>query len=108
VNKQRKGGKKMNSLNEVLLREGYDSPHALMKDWALIVALSKVEQYRADCDFFQKKHGMTMEAFESHLHRETGSEDFEKEDDINDWEFSLEALKWWEKKIKELQDVTDS
>ena len=98
----------MDSLNEVLLREGYGSPRALMKDWALIVALSKVEQYRAECDFFQKKYGMTMEDFESHLHGERGSENFEKEDDINDWEFSLEALKWWEKKIKELQDVTDS
>jgi hypothetical protein len=51
----------MDSLNEVLLREGYGSPHALIKDWVLIVALSKVEQYRAECDFFQKKYGMTME-----------------------------------------------
>jgi len=107
-NRLRTGGNKMDSLNEVLLREGYSSPHALIKDWALIVALSKVEQYRADCDFFQKKYNMSMEEFESSLHRETGSEDFEKEDDINDWEFSLEAQKWWEKKIRELQDAADN
>jgi len=98
----------MDSINEVLLREGYGSPHALIKDWALIVALSKLEKYRAECDFFQKKYGTTLEDFEAQLHRERGQEDFEKEDDINDWEFSLEALKWWEKKIKELQDASDS
>ena len=97
----------MDSLNEVIFREGYGSPTALMKEWALIVALSKVEQYKVECDFFQKKYGMTMEDFESRLRGERGREDFEKEDDMNDWEFSLEALKWWEKKIKELQDVTD-
>jgi hypothetical protein len=57
--------------------------------------------------FFSKEirhdHGVLSLIF-----TERGSEDFDMEDDINDWEFSLEALKWWEKKIKELQDVTDS
>ena len=98
----------MDSLNEVLLREGYGSPQTLIKDWALIAALSRVEQYRAECDFFQNKHGMTMEEFESHLHKEKGREDFEKEDDLNDWEFSFNALSWWEQKIREIQDATDS
>jgi len=90
----------------VLFREGYDSSKAFIRDWALLVFLSRVEQYRAECDFFQKKYGMRMEEFKSYLHKESGGEDFKKEDDINDWEFSIKALKWWEKKIKELQDVT--
>jgi len=96
----------MDVLKEILLKEGYVSPHALTKDWALIVALSRVEQYRAECDFFQKKYGLTMEDFESHLHGERGSENFEKEDDINDWEFCLDALKWWKQKVKEIRDLT--
>ena len=96
----------MDGLNEVLLKEGYGSPDALLKDWALIIALSKVEQYRAECDFFKKKYGMAADEFESNLHTERGSEDFEKENDLDDWEFSSGALKWWENKIKELQNDT--
>lgn len=86
-------------------KEIHNSQHVLDKEGALLVALSKVEQYRAECDFFQKKYGMTMEDFESHLHGERGSENFEKENDMDDWEFSLEALKWWEKRIKEIRGV---
>ena len=95
----------MDSINEVLLREGYASWQALIKDWALIAALSKLEQYRAECDFFQKKYGMTLEKFEARLREKKGREEFEKEADIIDWEFSAEAVKWWEKKIKEIQDA---
>ncbi|MBU0734545.1 MAG: hypothetical protein KJ573_08295 [Proteobacteria bacterium] len=63
----------------------------------------RVEQYKAECHFFQKKYGMSMEEFESRLHEEKGYEDFEKEDDLADWQFSLETLRWWEEKERNLQ-----
>ena len=44
-----------------------------------------------------------MEEYESRLHKEKSCEDFEKEDDIADWQFSLEPLKWWEEKAKNLK-----
>jgi hypothetical protein len=93
----------MDAFDEVLFREGYGTPNALVKDWALLVALSRVDQYRAERDFFQKKYGMTIEEFEFYLHGDRGSENFDEEDDINDWEYSLKALKWWEKMVKDLQ-----
>jgi len=43
---------------------------------------------------------MTMEEFEFYIHGDRGSENFEEKDNINDWKFSLEVLKWWEKKSK--------
>jgi len=46
---------------------------------------------------------MSMKEFEFRLHQEKGYEDFEKEDDIADWQFSFQALKWWEGKAKYLQ-----
>ena len=95
----------MSILEEVLLKEGYGSKEEKIRDWALDVALSKLEKYKAESDFFEKKYGMNLKEFESFLHKEKGSEDFEKEEDIEDWEFSFKALKWWEKKIKELQIV---
>ncbi len=98
----------MDSLNEVLLREGYGSPRAVVKEWALILALSTLEKYRAECEFFQEKYGATLDKFEERLHRTRGHEDFEKEDDADDWEFCSEAVKWWEKKIREIQDAADN
>ena len=44
----------MNILKEVLFKEGYGSPDELIRDWALIMALSKLEQYKAESDFFKK------------------------------------------------------
>ena len=90
----------MQAFEEVLYSEGYDSTKAVVRDWALLVSLSRVEQYRAECDFFQKKYGMSMEEFEFRLHQEKGYEDFAKEDDMADWQFSLQALKWWAEKAK--------
>ena len=51
----------MNILKEVLFKEGYGSPDELIRDWALIMALSKLEQYKAENDFFEKKYRMNLE-----------------------------------------------
>jgi hypothetical protein len=89
-------------VEEVLLKEGYRSSEEFMRDWVLILALSKKEQYRAEIDYFEKKHHMKFEEFDSLLHTTKGEEDFQKEEDVEDWEFSVNALRWWEEKIGEL------
>ena len=98
----------MNVSKEVLFKEGYGSTDEFIRDWALIMALSKLEQFKAENDFFEKKYKMNLEEFESLLHKEKGKEDFEKEEDTEDWEFSLSALRWWEEKVRELQSATGS
>ena len=45
----------MSILEEVLLKEGYGSKEEIIRDWALVVALSKLEKYKAESDFFEKK-----------------------------------------------------
>jgi hypothetical protein len=96
------------ALTEVLLEEGYSSSHELVRDWALMMALSRLEQYRAECEFFERKHGMPLEQFECLVHEKKGQEDFEQEEDIEDWEFCVSALKWWQAKIEKLRHVADS
>jgi hypothetical protein len=86
-------GNTMTVLTEVLLEEGYNSTDELVRDWALLVALSRLEQYQAECEFFEKKHNMSLEQFG-------------QEEDIEDWEFSCNALKWWQAKAKELGYAT--
>jgi len=96
------------NLKEILQKEGYNCPDELLRDWSLITGLSKIEQYKAECEFFKKKYGMNLEELETFLHKEKGKENFEKEEDIEDWEFSVNALRWWEKKVKELENVASA
>ncbi|OQX23095.1 MAG: hypothetical protein BWK80_27795 [Desulfobacteraceae bacterium IS3] len=95
----------MSAVKEILSEGGYDSPETLARDWALMLALSKLEKYKAECDFFEHKYKMNFEDFETFLHKEKGKEDFEAEEDIEDWEFALKAFQWWEDKIQEIKNA---
>ncbi len=87
---------------EVLLKEGYFSGERLIRDQALLIALSKIEQYKAECDYYEHKYGSLIDDFEAALRAERGKEDFQKEEDLDDWEFASAALKWWTGKADEL------
>lgn len=94
----------METVKEVLAKEGYVSSDEFARDGALVLALSRLEQYRAEVESFEKKYGMALKEFESSLYADKGGEDFAKEADLEDWEFALEAQKWWEGKARKLQD----
>ena len=95
----------MNSMKEILLEEGYTSEETLVRDVSLLFAMSKSEQYRSECEFFQKKYRMSIDDFDKMLHKKRGIELIEKEEDFEDWEFAVNALKWWEDKVRELKNV---
>jgi len=40
----------MHSAREILFKEGYTSPEHFIRDSALIIALSKIDQYKGECD----------------------------------------------------------
>ncbi len=69
------------------------------------MALSIIEEYRAECDYFSQKYGATRKEFEDSLRAKKGSEDFEKEEDLDDWEFAEAALRWWSEKA-DYPDIT--
>ena len=91
------------SAREILFKEGYTSPEHFIRDSALIIALSKIDQYKAECDSYKEKYGMEMEELEVILHKKKGAEDFEKEEDLEDWEFAVHAVRWWQEKADELR-----
>jgi hypothetical protein len=98
--------KKMNSSNvahEILFKEGYTSSESFIRDSALIIALSKIDQYKAECDSYMGKYGLEMEKFKAVLHKDKGTENFEKEEDLEDWEFAVQAVRWWQEKADELR-----
>jgi hypothetical protein len=97
---------KMTSVvKDILFEDGYSSSEEALKDWALFVALSRVEQYRSERECFEERYGMPLEAFENELHADKGFEDFQKEGDLEDWAFACKALSWWEEKLKDIQRV---
>ncbi|MEW5961128.1 MAG: hypothetical protein AB1801_25660 [Chloroflexota bacterium] len=98
----------MTALTEVIIEEGYNSTDELMRDWALMVALTRVDQYQAECEFFEQKYGVKYEEFERQVHANEGYEDFEHEEDLDDWEFSTHALKWWQGKAEELHRAANA
>lgn len=50
--------------------------------------------------FFEHKYSAK---FEYAFRQIKGEENFEKEEDLDDWEFAFNALKWWDKKANELR-----
>lgn len=92
----------MSATTEVLLEAGYSSADELVQDWALMIAMSKIEQYQAECEFFEKKYGAKFNDVEQLAHKAKGTESFKQEDDLEDWEFAKQALGWWQTQVKEL------
>jgi len=93
----------MDTLKEVLAEEGYSSEQTLIKDVTLLFALSKIEQYQSECDYYQRKYEMSIKEFDSKIHKSKGKENFENEEDFEDWEFSSHALDWWKKRVSALK-----
>jgi hypothetical protein len=98
----------MTVLTDVLRQEGYASAQGVLRDWALMTALSRLDQYRAECEAFETKYHMSLNEVERLAHRQKGTEDFQREEDIEDWEFCASALKWWQAKVQELRCAGDS
>jgi len=78
------------------------SKNDALKEFSLLMALSKRDKYKLECRKFQKKYQSEFKKFEEHLHSQKNHEDYEKENDSDDWEFALSSLHWWEEKIREM------
>lgn len=88
---------------QVLLEEGYRSTEELLRSWALMTAMSRLEQYRAESELFERKYRGTFTAVEHAVHTTKGQEDFEQEKDLEDWEFAERALAWWQSRVQDLR-----
>jgi len=95
----------INTVLEIISKEGLGSTDIVIKEWALMIALSKIDKYQSECDFFSHKYNMSFKDFDVYLHENKGKEIFRKEEDFEDWEFSLNALKWWSSKARDLRNA---
>jgi len=77
------------------------------KEISLLIALSKRDKYQLECAKFQQKYQASFDDFEKLLHSQKNQEDYTKESDLDDWEFAISSRNWWEKRIKELINVSN-
>ncbi|MDR4507418.1 MAG: hypothetical protein MRJ65_04120 [Candidatus Brocadiaceae bacterium] len=76
----------------------------LLKNYALNLVNGKIQKYEVEKSCFEKKYGQSLEDFRRKLDAMENEENFEWEDDLNDWEFAVENLKYWKRKASELQN----
>ena len=92
-------------VQDILAQEGYSSSEDFARDMSICIALARKEQYKAECEFFERKYGMSLGQLEQILHTLRNVEDFNKEEDLEDWGFASAALRWWEGKLGDMQGV---
>lgn len=79
------------------------SPMNLLKNYALNLIHSKIQKYEAENLYYKNKYDCTFEKFKQKVNDMKDNEVFEWEDDLMDWEFAIENLTYWKKKVEELQ-----
>jgi len=86
-----------------ILTEAGEQQDTVLREHAVLVALSKVSRYEAECSGFISKHGQEFEAFRARIEAMENEENFEAEDDLLDWEFAHRALMRWRDRAQELR-----
>ena len=92
-------------INEIFFEDGYLSTEDVLKDWSVMIALSRIDQFQAEKESFENKYKKSLDSYEKDLRAVKGKEDFEKENDLEDWEFACKALIWWEDKLRVLRNA---
>ena len=54
----------------------------------MLLSLSKISRYEAECASFVAKYGEPFESFRDRVNGMVNEEDFKLEDDLMDWEFA--------------------
>jgi len=95
------------AIDSILEKSGGMSKDDALKEISLLIALSKRDKYELECHQFEQKHKMNFHNFEKLLHAQKNQEDYEKESDLDDWEFAISSREWWQKQIEELANVSN-
>jgi hypothetical protein len=88
---------------ENIYREIEISPVSLLKNYALNLVYGKIHKYEAESRYFEKKYSCSFAEFKHKAENMLDEENFEWEDDLMDWEFADENLRYWQKKAQDIQ-----
>ena len=86
-------------LQELRIKNAAD----IIKDYAMTEILCKISDFSQEAFSFQKKYGQTLA--EAKISYESGEEDFERYDDLMEWEFATQGKEYWEQQLEKLKYV---
>ena len=92
------------TIAEILSKAGETEADAL-REHALLLSLSKVSRYEAECGRFRAKYGESLASLRERVGKMEEDEDFQVDDDLADWEYADTALTWWHSRVEGLRDV---
>jgi hypothetical protein len=69
-------------------------PSEIIRDSLVIEILCKVSDFSDEVKHFEEKYGKKFNEFNREY--EAGEEDFEKYDDLMEWEFAQQGKSYWE------------
>jgi hypothetical protein len=73
------------------------------RESALLFILAKIDQYKGEKEFFENKYGRDFYRLEQNTHSVKGREDFKLEEDLEDWEFAINSLEYWENEYHKIK-----
>ena len=74
-----------------------DETSDFSKDAVLLFILAKIDQYKGEKEYFENKYRRDFQEVEQEAHSVKGKEDFQLEEDLEDWEFAIKSLEYWDK-----------
>jgi|GEM_PF-4406244 len=83
----------------ILSEFGFSGVKELVTEQLMLMLQSKIGHYEAECKVIESRVG---QPFEVASLVESGSEDFEKDDSLNDWRFAREAVVLYQKKMQDI------
>jgi hypothetical protein len=75
----------------------------VLKDSLITEILHRISRVSDEMERFEKKYGKAFIEFKKEY--ESGTEDYEKYDDLMAWEFAVQGRDYWSKKLEELKSV---
>ncbi len=78
-------------------------PMTILKNYALDMVMAKIQKYEAESKKFAKQYQTTFYRFKKKVESMRETENFRWDEDLLDWQFAEENLKFWKQVLKNLK-----
>lgn len=91
------------NLEQIARELDFGGVKGLIKDVLATQILARISDFSEEVEGFEAKYGKDYQSANTEL--EEADENFQKFDDLMAWRFAQEGKEYWQKRLKELDDV---
>ncbi|RLD94426.1 MAG: hypothetical protein DRI93_03960 [Aquificota bacterium] len=88
---------------EIIRELGFADIREVLVEHLMTEILCRISDFQQEASHFEDKYGRPFEEVKSQY--EKGQEDFEFYDDLMAWQFAIEGLEYWKKRLEELKSA---